>query len=84
MQKYYDHLGLTGIFGKYKSRGRDAGSLIKALVSYKLAENQSVTKAADRINRKEVLNIFDLKSFEQRTLYRVLEITHENREEITL
>jgi len=84
VQKYYDHLGLAEIFGKHKGRGRDAGSLIKALLSYKLTENQSITKAADWINREEVLNTFDLESFEQRTLYRVLEIIGENREEITL
>ena len=82
VQKYYDHLGLSEIFGKHKSRGRDINSLIKALLSYKLTENQSVTKAAGWINREEVLNTFDLESFEQRTLYRVLEIIGENREEI--
>jgi len=79
---YYDHLSLAGIFGKHKGRGRDAGSLIKALLSYKLTENQSVTKAADWINRGEVLNTFELESFEQRTIYRVLEIIGENREGI--
>ncbi|MDY6959462.1 MAG: hypothetical protein SVK08_09925 [Halobacteriota archaeon] len=84
VQKYYDHLGLSEIFGKHKSRGRDINSLIKALLSYKLTENQSVAKAAGWINREEVLNTFDLESFEQRTLYRVLEIIGENREEITL
>jgi transposase len=82
VQKYYGKLGLCGIFGKHKSRGRDINSLIEALVSYKLTENQSVTKAADWINREEVLNTFDLEFFEQRTLYRVLEVIGENREEI--
>ena len=82
VQKYYDHLGLAEIFGKHKSRGRNINSLIEALVSYKLTENQSITKAADWINREEVLNTFELEPFEQRTLYRVLEIIGENREEI--
>jgi transposase len=41
VQRYYDHLNLSGIFGKHKSRGRNINSLIKALVSYKLTENQS-------------------------------------------
>ena len=36
VQKYYDHLSLSEIFGKHKSRGRDINSLIKALLSYKL------------------------------------------------
>jgi len=82
VQRYCEHLGLAEIFGKHKSRGHNINSLINALVSYKLTENQSVTKAADWINRKEVLNTFELKSFEQRTLYRALEIIGENREEI--
>lgn len=82
VQKYYDHLGLSEIFGKHKSRGKDINSLIEALLSYKLTENQSITRAADWINREEVLNTFELESFEQRTLYRVLEIVGLNREEI--
>lgn len=82
VKRYYKHLGLCGIFGKHKNRWRNVNSLIKALLSYKLTENQSVTKGADWINRNEVLNIFDLKLFEQRTLYRVFELIGENREEI--
>ena len=82
VQKYYDHLDLSEIFGKHKSRGVSINSLLEALLSYKLTENQSITRAADWINREEVLNTFELDSFEQRTLYRVLEIIGENREEI--
>jgi transposase len=82
VQKYYDHLGLSEIIGKHKSRGVSINSLLEALLSYKLTENQSVTKGADWINRDEVLNVFDLDSFEQRTLYRLLEIIGENRVEI--
>lgn len=82
VQKYYRHLGLSGIFGKFKTRGRDINSLIEALVSYKLTENQSVTQAGVWINRDEVLGTFNLEPFEQRTLYRTLEIIGENREEI--
>ncbi len=82
VQKYYDHLDLSEIFGKHKSRGVSINSLLEALLSYKLTENQSITRAADWINRDEVLDTFDLDSFEQRTLYRVLEIVGENREEI--
>jgi len=51
-------------------------------LSYKLTENQSITKGAEWINRDEVLDIFNLESFEQRTLYRVLEIIGENYEEV--
>ena len=82
VQKYYKRLGLSEIFGKFKKRGHDINSLVEALVSYKLTENQSVTRAGIWTNRDEVLNTFNLKPFEQRTLYRTLEIIGENREEI--
>ena len=82
VQKYYKHLGLSRIFGKFKRRGRDINSLIEALVSYKLTENQSVTRAGIWTNRDEVLNTFNLKPFEQKTLYRTLETIGENWEEI--
>lgn len=82
VQNYYKRLGLSNIFEKHKNRGRNINSLIESLVSYKLTENQSVTRAAEWINRGEVLDTFGLESFEQRTLYRVLEVLGENREEI--
>jgi transposase len=82
VRKYYERLGLDELFGKHKSRGRDINSLIRALVSYRLTENQSITKAADWINRGEVLGSFSLKPFEQRTLYRALEVIGENHLEI--
>ena len=82
MKKYYKRLGLSDIFGKFKSRGHDINSLNQALLSYKLSENQSITKGAEWTNRDEVLNTFNLEPFEQRTLYRTLEIIGENREEI--
>jgi len=82
VQQYYERLGLPAIFGRHKRRGRDINALVAALVSYRLTENQSVTKAADWINRDAVLDTFNLEGFEQRTLYRVLEIIGENRDEI--
>ncbi len=82
VNKYYDFLGLSEVLGKHKKKGIDLNSLINALLSYKLSENQSVTKASEWINRNEVLKVFKLDPFEQRTLYRVLEIIGENREEI--
>lgn len=82
VQKYYEHLKLSKIFSKFKKRGKDINALIESLLSYKLTENQSITKAADWINRDEVLATFKLESFEQRTLYRVLELIGDNREEI--
>ncbi|HDH00953.1 MAG TPA: IS1634 family transposase [Nitrospirae bacterium] len=82
VQKYYLRLGLSRVFGKHKDRGRDINSLVKALVSYRLTENQSITKAALWTNRKEVLDTFNLQSFEQRTFYRALETIGNNYLEI--
>jgi len=82
VKKYFQRLGLEGLFKPYKQKGRDICSLIQALISYRLTENQSVTRAAEWINRKEVLDTFGIKVFEQRTLYRVLETLGNNKEEI--
>ena len=82
VQQWYEQLGLCGVFGKHKSRGHDINSLIEAMVSYRLTENLSVTQAAGWINRDDVLSMFCLDPFEQRTLYRVLETIGENYEEI--
>ncbi len=78
----YQKLVFHRVFGKYKKKGRDFNSLLIVLVSYKLTENFSISKASDWINRKEVLDIFDLDQFEKRTLFRALEIIGRNREEI--
>lgn len=82
VKQYYSLLGLEDIIGKHKSRGHDLNLLVMALLSYRLTENRSVTKAAGWINRDAILDTFELDSFEQRALYRVLEILGTNREEI--
>jgi len=82
VQGVFNRLGLSEVFGKHKGRGRCLASLVEALVSYKLAENFSISKASLWINQPEMLEMFRLKSFEERTLFRVLEILGENREEI--
>jgi transposase len=84
VKKYYDFLNLYEVFGKFKRRGIDINSLIQALLSYKLTQNQSVHQGSAWINRPDVLKIFELESFEERTLYRVLETIGDNHEEIML
>jgi len=84
IQNYYQKLDFNQVFGDYKKKGRDINSLIQALISYKLTENQSISKGSEWINREEVRNEFNLKEFEERTLFRVLEILGKNREEIML
>jgi transposase len=82
VQKQHEKLGFHHVFSKFKKKGRDLNSLITALISYKLTDNFSVSKASEWINREEVLELFELDGFQERTLFRVLEIIGENREEI--
>lgn len=79
---YYEKLNFPDILGKFKKRGLDLNSLIQGLLSYKLTENFSISKASDWINRKQVLDEFELKSFHEKTLFRTLGIIGKNREEI--
>lgn len=80
--QFYDILDFSTVFGKHKKHGIDINNLLKALVSYKLTDNFSINKAHDWINRDEVLDIFNLPEFSERTLYRVLETLGNNRETI--
>ncbi len=73
---------ISPFFGKHKKNGININSLLKALVSYKLTDNFSIKKAHEWINRDEVLDLFDLDTFSERTLYRVLETIGANKEEI--
>jgi transposase len=78
----YDKLDFSDVFEKYKKKGKDINALIQALLSYKLTENLSISKASEWINRGEVLETFNLENFEERTLFRTLETIGKNREEI--
>lgn len=82
VEQLYDILDFSTVFGKHKKNGIDINDLLKALVSYKLTDNFSISKAHEWINRDEVLDIFNLPEFSERTLYRVLEILGNNRETI--
>jgi len=82
IKDYFSKLRLWEVFGKHKTKGRDINNLIQALVSYRLTENLSICQGSVWINRREVLNEFDLEPFHERTLFRALEILGSNREEI--
>lgn len=82
VEKHYQKLGFHSIFLKFKKKGRDLNSLLMALLSYKLTDNLSISKASEWINRPPVLDIFGLEEFEERNLFRTLEIIGKNREEI--
>ena len=82
VKKYSQKLDFDQIFSRYKKRGTNLVYLLESLLTYRLTENQSTTRASEWINRPDVLEEFDLNSFEERTLFRVLEILGNNYEEI--
>ena len=82
VEKLYDLLDFPTVFGKHKNNGIDINDLLKALVSYKLTDNFSISKAHEWISRDEVLDTFHLKKFNKRVHYRVLETLGKNRETI--
>lgn len=82
MEQLYDVLDFPTVFSKHKKNGIDINDLLKTLVSYKLTDNFSISKAHEWINRDEVLDVFNLEEFSERTLYRVLETLGNNREKI--
>ncbi len=84
VKKYSEKLCFEHIFSKFKQRGVPLKGLIEALISYKLSENLSLTRGSDWINREEILNEFDLNSFEQKTLYRAIETIGEHHQEVIL
>ena len=82
VEKLYHVLNCGEIFGKHKKNGIDINKLLKALVSYKLNDNFSIKRAHEWIHRDEVLEMFDLESLSERTLYRILETLGANKEQI--
>ena len=82
VKKYSSKLGFAQILSKYKKRGVNITGLLEALLSYRLTENLSTSRASDWINRPEVISEFSLASFEERTLFRMLEKIGVNYEEI--
>ena len=82
VQFFYEKLNFFDIFSKHKSRGFDLNSLLTGLVSYKLTENFSIKEAGKWLNQEDILDILNLESFNERVLYRTLEILGRNKEEI--
>ena len=82
VKQYSQKLAFGKIFSRYKKRGIDLVNLLVALITYRLTENQSTSRASEWINRPSVLEQFDLSPFEERTLFRVLEVIGDNYEEI--
>jgi len=84
VKKYSSKLDFERIFSKFKQKGISLFNLVEALITYRLTENQSLSRGSDWINRAEVLEEFSLSSFEQRTLFRAIELIGDNYEEVIL
>jgi len=84
VKNYSQKLGFDHVFSRYKRRGIDLVRLVEALITYRLTENQSICRASDWINRPDVLDKFELRAFEERTLFRAVDILGGNYEEIIL
>ncbi len=84
VKRYSQKLDFDHILSRYKKRGVDLASLVDALITYRLTENQSICRASEWINRQDVLGQFSLSVFEERTLFRALELVGDNYEEIIL
>ena len=84
VKKYSQKLDFEQILSRYKKRGVDIVHLIEALIAYRLTENGSICRASEWINRPDVLKQFGLGAFEERTLFRALEVVGDNYEEIIL
>jgi len=82
VQMYSDKLGFGDIFSQFKSRGVDLARLVEALITYRLTENQSISCASKWINRPDVRKQFRLCEFEERTLFRALELIGSNYEAV--
>jgi transposase len=83
VRQCFSKLHLYDVFAKHKKRGRCLASLIEALVTYRLTENQSISCASNWINRPQVLKEFRLDgSFNEKTLFRALTLVGENKEHI--
>src|SRR3989344_6069316 len=84
VKKYGQKLDFEQVFSRFKKRGVELHRLIEALITYRLTENESICRGSDWINRSYVLEKFSLTKFEERTLFRALEIAGDNYEEIIL
>jgi transposase len=78
----YERLGLSSVIGPMKAKGVDLDALTRALLAYKLGDNHSILRAGEWLNSPAVLEQYQLKKFDQRTLYRAVELLGQHRDRI--
>jgi len=79
---WYERLGLNEIIGQLKTKGIALDALVRGLLAYKMGDNFSVLQASEWLNRPEMLEQYELRSFDEKTLYRAVETLGHNRERI--
>jgi len=78
----YERLGLSEVIGPLKTKGIPLDALTRGLLAYKLGDNFSVLQASEWLNQLEMLEQYELRSFDEKTLYRAVETLGHNRERI--
>jgi len=78
----YDRLGLSSVIRPMKAKGVDLDALTRALLAYKLGDNHSILRAGEWLNSPAVLEQYQLKKFDQRALYRAVELLGQHRDRI--
>ena len=78
----YEKMGLSEVIGPLKTKGIPLDALVRGMLAYKLGDNFSVLQASEWLNQPEILEQYELKSFDEKTLYRAVETLGHNREKI--
>ena len=82
IDEMYERLHLPAAIGRLKDKGVPMDALVKGMLTYKLGENFSILQASEWMNRPEILRHYEVQSFNERTLYRAVELLGRDRERI--
>ena len=74
----FTSLDLPSLFSPLKKKGIDISTLIKSLTAYKLSDNFSIKRAHSWLMHPDTREWYNLPSFTDKTLYRLLETLGEN------
>ena len=82
VDEMYEKMSLSDVIGPLKTKGIPLDALVRGMLAYKLGDNFSVLQASEWLNQPEMLEQYELKSFDEKTLYRAVETIGQNRERI--
>jgi transposase len=78
-----ERLGLSEVISQLKTKGIALDALVRGLLAYKLGDNFSVLQVSEWLNQSKMLEQYELRSFDEKTLYRAMELLGHNRERIS-